>query len=233
MKLLITYMLVELLISTVVRAQDKSETKLFCELSVKDELNRFIRLDPLEQPITDKNVEDFCQFVDRNPVVDGNNVASKMGIPIVRTATNLYGEVTDESQKKKILNLMMGMFLQIQAARDTWGVDPLSKTESRLYFDPPLSEAEKQKYKNLGLGDQTQQNDSMSRRNRLTTKIDGLSHLHGYLHRAITYQLKIPLPGISAQLERSPAEKARTKDMLEKQATERGRPAPVPKEQER
>ena len=191
----------------------------------------FLRNDSYSRPYSSDEVQRFCDYVKRNPIVKDLNNNHKVPEQKIRVARDLYLHTNDENQKKKILDLMMGMFTDIQVARDTLGVDPMSRTESWLYVDPETLTNDPSEFENLKeemIGDQQRLNEGTSRMNKLSKKISNLESIHAYLHQAITIHLKIPLPEISLKLERSPAEKARTKDLLEKQAAASGRKKPEP-----
>ncbi len=192
----------------------------------------FFRNDSYLRPFTDQEIQKFCDYIEANSIVKELKINDKVPFHKIRVAVYFYQNNKIENQKKKILNLMMNMFTDIQDARDALGVDPLFDEESWLYIDttPPIKN--ENEYKNLEermIADQLRSNEIMSKQSKLSKKISDLSHIHAYLHRAITHQMKVPLEGISPKLERSPAEKARTKDMLEKQAAAAGRKKPEPK----
>lgn len=195
-------------------------------------INKFLRYDSDKRPFTDEEIQKFCDYIKENPIV--KELKSNDIVPIrkIDTAQYFYENTMDENQKKKILDLMLKMFTDIQVARDVLGVDPLSRTEFWLYAIPPLPPTDLKGSKDLNdqMGEnQRRFNERSSNMNRLSSKISNLQHIHAYLHRAITRQMKIPMKGISPTLERSHAEKARTKDFLEKQAAAAGRKKPEPK----
>lgn len=195
----------------------------------------FLRYDSDKRPFTDEEIQKFCDYIKENLIVKELQTNDRVPIRKIDAAQYFYENTKDDNQKKQILDLMMNMFTDIQVARDALGVNPLSRTESWLYVDSSPPRKDPSEFKDLNeqmTENQRRLNESNSRRNKLSKRISDLEHIHAYLHRAITLQMKIPLEGISPKLERSPAEKSRTKDMLEKQAAALGRTKPVPKDPE-
>lgn len=195
-------------------------------------INEFLRYDSDERPFSDEEIQKFCDYIKGNSIVKESQINNRVPIEKIRAATYFYKHTNDENQKKKILDLMMNMFTEIQTARDALGVDPLSRTESWLYVDPSTPRKDPSEFKDLAeqmVEGQRRLNESNSRRNKLSERIGELENIHAYLHRAITVHMKVSLPGISPTLERSPAEKARTEDLLEAQAAALGRKKPEPK----
>lgn len=192
----------------------------------------FLRNDAYIHSYSSDEIQKFCDYINDNPIVKELKTNDKVPIRKIKVAQSFYQYTKDEIQKKKILDLMMGMFKDIQVARDALGVDPLSRTESWLYVDPSPPRKDPSEFKDLAeqmVEGQRRLNESNSRRNKLSKRIGDLENIHAYLHRAITVHMKVSLPGISPTLERSPAEKARTKDMLEAQAAALGRKKPESK----
>lgn len=196
-------------------------------------IKEFLRYDSDKRPFTDEEIQKFCDYIKENLIVKDLQTNDRVPIQKIKASQYFYEHTKDENQKKKILDLMMNMFTDIQVARDALGVNPLSKTESWLYVGPPLPRTDPKDFKDLKgkmTEDQRLLNQSSSNENKLSKKISDLQHIHAYLHRAMTLQMKIPLETISPTLERSPAEKARTKDTLEKQAAALGRKKPEPED---
>lgn len=193
----------------------------------------FLRNDAYSLPYSADEIQKFCAYIKDHSIVKDLKINDKVSIQKIRTAQFLFEDTKDETQKKKILDLMMNMFTEIQNVRDGLGVDPLSRTESWLYVDPSPARKDPSEFKDLKeqmTEDQRRLNERNSRSNKLSKRIGDLEHIHAYLHRAIAVHMKIPLEGISPALERSPAEKAKTKEVLEKQAAELGRKKPEPKD---
>lgn len=193
------------------------------------EMNTFLRNDAYIRPYSSDEIQRFCDYIKENPVTKELKINDKVPFQKIRVAQFIYRHTKDENLKRKILDLMMGMFKDIQVARDALGVDPLSKTESWLYVDPPLPGKDPGEFNDLKekmKAGQLRLNELNHRSNLLSKRISDLRKIHAYLYRAITVQMKVPLEGIPPTLERSPAEKARTKDMLEKQAAALGRKKP-------
>jgi hypothetical protein len=195
-------------------------------------LKGFLRNDDYMNPYTSEEIQKFCDYIKENSILKRLEDNDKVPFRKIKIAQSLYRYTKDENQKKKILDLMMGMFKEIQVTRDALGVDPLSRTESWLYVDSSAPRKDPSKFKDLKeqmTEGQRRLNESNSRRNKLSNKIGNLSTIHAYLHRAVTHHMQIKLEGISPTLERSPAEKARTKDFLEKQAAAAGHKKPETK----
>ena len=192
-------------------------------------LNQWRGLGQNGHPITDQVVQEFCDYLRNNPVSDDSRDASSIGSDKALVAIGLYGHCKDANQKKKIVEVMLDMLKRIQVVRDTLGVNPLSTTESYLYEEPPLppiEEAAANQKDEIDHG-QRRLNEMTARTNRLAKKIDNLECIYSMFYRMLT-RMKVPLEGIPAKLERSPSEKARTKEFLEKRAAERGLlPAPA------
>ena len=197
-------------------------------------IQKFYRNDTFDNPYTDEEVQKLCDYIKENPVVKDLKDDDEIPLWKIRVARNFYGSVKDKDQKKKLVDLMMNMFKEIQATRDALGVDPFDREEGWLYqppTPPPLSKEERAQIDNSSKGSSGSSPRDHARHNKLTQinlKITHLWGIHGYLYQAMT-KMKIPLDGIPANLERSPAEKARTKDALEKQAFAMGRKKPEPK----
>ena len=205
---------------TIVDAQEQSGDNPSAKNPEIVKLNEWRSLDPNVRSITDQEIQRFCDYLRNSPVVDiSTDDGSKVGTYKAWTAQGLYGKASNERQKKMIVDVMLDMLKRIQAERDALGVDPMSKTESHLYVDPPTPKKEHKNDREAMIEGQQRDNDMMAKRNRLSKKISNLSIIYGNFHRALT-QLKVPLDGIPFQLERSPAEKARTKEMLEKRAAQ-------------
>lgn len=192
----------------------------------------FLRNDASAHPYSSDEVQKFCDYINDNPIAKELRTNDEVPTRKIEVAQSFYQYTKDEIQKKKILDLMIGMFAEIQEARDALGVDPLFDEESWLYVDPSppvLSEKEVQDFKGGMTSSNPRTHEIMNRKSAIHLKIGHLQHIHACLHRAITHEMKIPLEGISPKLERSPAEKARTKDLLEAQAAALGRKKPEPK----
>jgi len=197
-----------------------------------ENLDKWGTLNSYVTPITDQQVEDFCKYIEKNGVTHKSELNEDVALYKIRTAQLLYKQCEDFDQKKKLVDLMLNMFKEIQVTRDALGVDPLSRTESWLYVDSSAPRKDPSEFKDLKeqmTEGQRRLNESNSRRNKLSNKIGNLSTIHAYLHRAVTHHMQIKLEGISPTLERSPAEKARTKDFLEKQAAAAGHKKPETK----
>jgi len=184
-------------------------------------LDYFNGLDSSVRLITDQEVKEFCDLFRSLPILLDTLEDERVSYSKVRAARGLYVKCKNPEQKKKIVEVMMEMFPLIQNMRDKLGVNPRSKTESYLYVDPPsppipngLSPVERMAEAQKRSGER------MTHQNRIASQISALNNLHGYLHRTLTKQMKVPVNDIPFELERSPTEKARTKEMLEKQAAE-------------
>lgn len=194
-------------------------------------IKKLVRYDAHIRPFTNEEIQKFCDYIKENPITKDIDATDRVPMEKIRVAEYFYNHTEEETHKKKLLDLFMAMFKDIQVARDALGVDPFDRNEGYLYFDPEPAEPRKN-YKDLKeemVESQRKMNDRMTRKGRLHTEIDHLIFIHGYLHRRITDHFKIPLPHIPIDLERSPEEKARTKDMLEKKAAAQGRKKPEPK----
>lgn len=192
-------------------------------------LKQWWNLDRQGHPITDEQVDGFIEYLKKHPILQFNDRTMVDGVATLKisTALTLYERSKEEAQKKKLLNALMDLFPELQKARDALGIDPGDPKERHLYFEPTPPEPKKV-YKDLGeemIDGQRKMNERISRKNKLHIQIDNLVFIHGYLHRKITDRLKIPLPNIPLDLERSPEEKARTDAELEKKAKALGRKA--------
>lgn len=195
-------------------------------------IEKFFRNDAHSHPYTAEEIQNFCDYITKNPVGKDLSNNGRVAVQKIGVAQHLYETIKDDGHKKKIWGLMMEMFKEIQTERDRLGVAPFSSEESWLYEPPALpmmSEKELEEAKKGMTSSNPRHQEAFSQKTQLSLKITTLEYIHTYLHRAITVQMKIPLPEISSALERSPAEKARTKVFLEKQAAAAGRKKPAPK----
>jgi hypothetical protein len=187
------------------------------------------RLSRHVKPVTNEQVDSFFEYIKVNRILEHYETDYTIADSKIKAAGNLHENIDDKVQKKKIIELFMNTLKEIQAVRDTLGINPDSETEGYLYVNPPLGP----KDPNNMAGERTLSSprfhEVLNRRTQSMKKIENLEQIHDHLYRLMTMEMKIPLEGISPILERSPAEKARTKDMLEKQAAAAGRKKPEPK----
>lgn len=195
-------------------------------------VEEFYKKDAGRHPYTIDEIQEFCNYIEKNSVVKDLKHNDKLAIRKIKVAKHFYEHIKDKNHKAKVLDLMINMFTDIQTERDRLGVDPLSSEESWLYeppSPPAMSEKERENANKGMTSSNPRSQEAFAKITQLHHKISILEHVHAYLHRAITEQMKIPLEGISLALERSPAEKERTKEMLERQAAASGRKKPEQK----
>jgi hypothetical protein len=205
---------------------DSTRQKIKSEI---DKTSEWRILDRYKNPVTDEQVQAFFEYIKKNPIIQYYGIDDQVAFYKIRAARNLYKNIDDEAQRKKIIELLLNTFKEIQAERDTLGINPYSETEGYLYVNPVIEPRSDP----VNEGDETisfsqRFNEMLDKRIKNRVKIEGLEQIHGNLYDLMTDEMKIPLKGIQPRLERSPEEKARTKEILEKQAAALGRKKPEP-----
>lgn len=188
------------------------------------------KLDRHREPVTNEQAKEFFMYIGQNPLIQHFEIDTDVAHHKIRAALNLYRNIDDEMQRKKIINLFMNTLGEIQKARDTLGVNPNSETEGYLYVNPPLAPKDPEENDGEATLSSPRFHEVINKKIQSRIKIENLEQIHGYLYGVVTSDLEIPLEGISPKLERSPAEKARTKDFLEDRAAALGRIKPEPED---
>jgi hypothetical protein len=207
-------------------------------------IENFFRKDAYENPYTSQEIQSFIDYIDKNPIIrevdlnqdpiihgvvrDQNPVTikldanEKLARRKIKMAQQLFEHTNDPADKKKLADLLIKTFPALQAARDKLGIDPLSEEEGWLYIGPKPSPEDAEGTKNPWVSTQRWINRDIYQTNNLCNSIGILTSLHTTIYQILTEEMKVKLEGIPKVLERSPEEKARTKEMLEKYAAENG-----------
>jgi hypothetical protein len=214
-------------------AQNQNEINPLDAKLELQKINKFLRSDANEKPYKSQEIQRFVDYIAENPLLEWISLDNSIYHLKVDVAQSLYWQTQDPSDKKKLVDLLIKTFPLIQVARDKLGVNPLSEDEGWLYVapQPPLE--------NLVETDSPMEasqrwgNWIIAHDNKILSNISELNHLHRHLYITLTEGMKVKIEGVPQVLERSPEEKARTKEMLEKQAAAHGRKKPEPKEPEK
>ena len=146
-------------------------------------IKQFIRYDSEIRPFTKDEIQKFSDYIYDNPITKDIDTHHRVPIKKIDVTEYLYQQTKDEDQKKKLLDLLMAMFTEIQTARDALGIDPLDPEEGYLYFDNSTPEPKKV-YKNPGeemMDGQRKMNAFTARMNEASLKINDLIFIQGYL----------------------------------------------------
>lgn len=232
-------------------AQNQKATEPPAENLEMLRLNELSRANASEKPFTSQEIQSFSDYIDKNPIIrevnlnqdpiipgmvrDQNPVTVKLGANEalarrkIEIVLHFFEHTNDPADQKKLTDLLLKVFPTIQTARDKLGIDPLSKEEGWLYIGPTRSPKDSEGTTNSWEATQRWINRDIYQANNASHAIGILSSLHTTLYQVITEDMKVEIKEVPKVLERSPEEKARTKEMLEKYAAENGHKKPEPK----
>lgn len=184
------------------------------------EVTKFLRTDKYERPYTSMEIQNFVDFIEKNPITNGIENDERVPRTKIDLAQDLYDYTKDPADKKKLVNILMKTLRDIQVLRDKLGINPSPHSEERwLYITPkPLPGEDTQAWTNR----------ATVQINKQIKDIESIENIYRDIYETLTEKMKIKLEGIPKLLERSPEEKARTKDMLEKRAAAAGHKKPEP-----
>lgn len=172
-------------------------------------------LDKNREPVTDEHVSGFMEYITGNPILQDYESDHRAANFKIRAAINLYKNIDNKELRDAIIEVLMKTFERIQAERDTLGINRNSKTEGHLYVRPDIILKDPEGSQGMMLGPRI--HDVLIKEARRINNIESLEQIHGALYDSLV-EIKVQPCGITPRLERSPAEKARTKDALEAQA---------------